>query len=132
MFPPNYFLFLMYCTIDFCSAKSFLAHWNHILCVKFAHIKISLTYFSASSYHNVIIPSTVFHHLKLNAADCGQASCRKYICLPLRDARSGQRWGSLCRCTQIGVERWLSFSSREYAIQTAIYFAIRPPFRDKL
>ena len=37
-FPPNYFF--MYRTIDFCSAKSFLAHRNHILYFKIAHIKI--------------------------------------------------------------------------------------------
>ena len=37
LFPPNYFF--MYRTIDFCSAKSFLAHRNHVLYFKIAHIK---------------------------------------------------------------------------------------------
>ena len=108
--------------------RKFSAHRNHVLCVKFAHIKNSSIYFSASSYHNVIIPSAVFRHAKSRRADCRRISCRNIFISRSVMPRSGQRWGSLCRCTQIGVERWLSFSSREYAIQAAIYFCLTPAF----
>ena len=92
---------------------------------------ISCNLLSKLSYHAAIIPSTVFHHLKLNAADCRWISCRNIFISRSVMSHSGQRY-VLCRCAYIGVERWLSFSSREYAEQAAIYFAIRPPFRDKL
>lgn len=128
-FPPN--CFFMYCTIDFCSAKNFSPLESHPL-------RQICTYKNFSNLLFKVIISCC--NYIVNCFSPFETKCRrlqanilpKYIYLPLRDAAQRQRWGSLCRCTQIGVERWLSFSSREYAIQAAIYFALRPPFRDKL
>lgn len=70
--------------------RKFSAHRNHVLCVKFAHIKNSSIYFSASSYHNVIIPSTVFRHAKSRRADCRRISCRNIFISRSVMPRSGR------------------------------------------
>ena len=51
---------------------------------------------SKLSYHAAIISSTVFHHLKLNAADCRWISCRNIFISRSVMSHSGQRY-VLCR-----------------------------------
>ena len=74
--------------------RKFSAHRNHVLCVKFAHVKNSSIYFSASSYHNVIIPSTVFRHAKSRRADCRRISCRNIFISRSVMPRSGRGGGA--------------------------------------
>ena len=52
---------------------------------------ISCNLLSKLSYHAAIISSTVFHHLKLNAADCRWISCRNIFISRSVMPRSGQR-----------------------------------------